>query len=64
MSSVKKIIKADRGVVLTEVSLHAGAMVVATGYTVKSKRTPEVPNYNNFSEADAAYNAEVARCAA
>jgi hypothetical protein len=64
MASQKTILLADRGVTLTEVALRSGGAVVAIAYTVKSRRTPEVPNFTDRGEAEVAFHAEVARCAA
>lgn len=35
---------------------------VSVAYIVKSPRTPNVPNFDNQSEAEAAFEAEVTRC--
>ncbi len=64
MASVKRILKAKSGVTLTEVALRSGAGIAAIAYTVKSKRTPEVPNFSSLHTAELAFNDEVARCAA
>lgn len=63
MASEKKILKAENGVTLTEVTLRSGGAVAAVAYTLKSKCTPEVPNFDNLPAAEAAFRAEVARCA-
>jgi hypothetical protein len=62
MPSNKKVLKAERGVTLTEVTLSSGSTVVAVAYVVKSRRTPEVPNFDNLAAADVGFNEEVARC--
>lgn len=62
MSSNKKVLKAEHGVTLTEVTLSSGSAVVSVAYVVKSRRTPEAPNFDNMAAADVGFNEEVARC--
>lgn len=68
MPSNKKVLKAEHGVTLTEVTLSSGSAVVAVAYVayvayvVKSRRTPEAPNFDNLAAADVGFNEEVARC--
>ena len=63
MASEKTILRAEQGVTLTEVTLRSGSAVVNTAYVVKSRRTPEVRNFNNLAAAEAGFREEVARCA-
>jgi hypothetical protein len=60
--SERKILRSEAGVTLTEVSLRSGSAVVATAYVVKSRRTPEAPNFDNLSAAETGFREEVARC--
>ena len=62
--SEKKILRSEAGVTLTEVSLRSGSAVVATAYVVKSRRTPEAPNFDNLAAAEIGFREEVARCMA
>lgn len=64
MPSEKRILKTEHGVTLTEVTLRAGVAVAAVAYVVKSRRTPEAPNFDNLAAAEAGFKAEVARCVA
>lgn len=61
MPSEKRILKAEHGVTLTEVTLRSGSAVVAVAYVVKSRRTPEAPNFDNLAAAEVGFNEEVAR---
>jgi hypothetical protein len=64
MASEKRILKSAGGVTLTEVALRSGSAISALAYTVRSKRTPEAPNFDNLPAAELAFRDEVARCAA
>jgi Na+/glutamate symporter len=60
--SEKKILRAERGVTLTEVTLHGGfGAAIATRYVVQSKRTPEAPSFSDLITAEAAFDAELKR---
>jgi hypothetical protein len=56
-----KILKVWNGVILSEQTLIDGGRVAARAYTVKSGRTPEVPNFSTFGEADVHFDQEVLR---
>jgi hypothetical protein len=62
MPSVKKTLRMEAGVSLTEVILTGAGGVVAVAYTVKSKRTLEVPNFETLAAAEQYFDAEVQRC--
>lgn len=62
--SEQRILRNEAGVTLIEVSLRSGSAVVATAYVVKSRRTPEAPNFDNLAAAEAAFQEEVTRCQA
>jgi hypothetical protein len=56
-----QILKAWNGVILSEHTLIDGGRVATRAYTVKSRRTPEVPNFSTFGEADVHFDQEVLR---
>jgi len=62
MPSEKRILRAENGVTLTEVTLRSGGAVAPIAYVVKSKRTPEAPNFDNLAAAEAGFREEVNRC--
>ena len=64
MASEKKIIRAEHGVTLTEVTLRSGSAVVATQFVIESERTPEAPNFSDLVAAETAFREEVTRCVA
>ncbi|PTT78952.1 hypothetical protein DBR42_22440 [Pelomonas sp. HMWF004] len=55
------MIRADAGVVLTKVTLWGNNAPVNVAYTVTSKRTPEVPNFDVLVSAETYFEDEVAR---
>lgn len=57
-------LKSSHGVQLQERQLlgNTPAQIIARGYIVKSKRTPEVKTFDNLPAAEAYYAEEVARC--
>jgi|HubBroStandDraft_6_1064221.scaffolds.fasta_scaffold621971_1 hypothetical protein len=57
----RQILKVSNGVVLAEHALMDGNQVAARAYTVKSQRTPQVPNFSTFGEADVYFDEELLR---
>jgi hypothetical protein len=62
MTSDMRVLRTQAGVTLTEVTLRGAAGPAARAYTVKSKRTPEVPNFETLAAAETYFSAEVERC--
>jgi hypothetical protein len=48
MASEREVLAAKSGVILEQVTLRSGSGVVAVAFVVKSRRTPEVPNFGDF----------------
>jgi hypothetical protein len=59
MATESRVLKAKVGVTLTE---HRLAGTAAVAYTVKSRRTPEVPNFDSLTAAEQYFVQEVERC--
>jgi hypothetical protein len=59
MATESRVLKAKDGVILTE---HRLAGTTALDYTVKSRRTPEVPNFDSLAAAERHFSQEVERC--
>jgi len=62
MASKTKILRQQDGVILKEVTLPGDVGPVAVAYSVSSRRTPEVWNSGNLTEATRLFDAELARC--
>ena len=54
-------LKSSNGVTLSEHTLTDGRNVLSRAYTVKSRRTPEVPNFGTMAEAETYYEQELLR---
>jgi hypothetical protein len=63
MASEREVLAARNGVELEQVTLRDGNDVVAVAFVVKSRRTPEVPNFGDIIPAQQYFNEEVQRCA-
>jgi hypothetical protein len=59
--SERKILRAAKGVTLTEVCLFDEGTIVARGYSVQSRSTPEAWDFANLAEAEARYRDEVSK---
>ncbi len=62
MASEKRVLRSERGVALTEVTLRSGGAIAAVAYVVQSSRTPEAPNFTDLASAEVAFREEVERC--
>jgi hypothetical protein len=63
--SEKKVLREKHGVTLIEVTLHGGVgAVISRAYVIKSKRTPEAPNFADLPPAEAAFAADVKKVSA
>jgi hypothetical protein len=56
-----RILKKSHGIVLNVHTLTDGSQAAARAYTVKSQRTPEVPNFSTLGEADIYFDQELLR---
>ena len=63
IASEREVLAAKSGVILEQVTLRNGNVVVAVAFVVKSRRTPEVPNFSDIIAAQQYFNEEVQRCA-
>jgi hypothetical protein len=63
MASERELLAAKNGVILEQVTLREDNRVVAVAFVVKSRRTPEMPNFGDIIAAQQYFNEEVQRCA-
>jgi hypothetical protein len=59
--SGKRIISSMHGVTLSEHELSDGRTIIAKTYSVKSRRTPMVPNFSNLLDAEIYRDLEIAQ---
>lgn len=63
MATDREVLEARNGVVLEQVTLRDSNRVIDVAFVVKSRRTPEVPNFTDVIAARQYFNEEVQKCA-